>query len=244
MSNHSNTSNLSNPSPQSYNSISVLHTDNHTIVVNKRAGDIVQGDKTGDEPLSEKVKQYIKVEFNKPGNVFCGVVHRLDRPTSGAIVFARTSKGLSRLNEQFRGKSTRKVYWAVVEEMPEKKEATLTHYLKRNEKQNKSYASDRETEGSKKAVLHYRWLQSSDKYHLLEVTLETGRHHQIRCQLSKIGSIIKGDLKYGAKRSNKDGSIHLHARELEYDHPTSKERVTVIAPVPQESLWQFFEKGK
>ncbi|PWL27174.1 MAG: RNA pseudouridine synthase [Fluviicola sp. XM-24bin1] len=224
--------------------MSVLHTDNHTIVVNKRAGDIVQGDKTGDEPLSEKVKQYIKVEFNKPGNVFCGVVHRLDRPTSGAIVFARTSKGLSRLNEQFRGKSTRKVYWAVVEEMPEKKEATLTHYLKRNEKQNKSYASDRETEGSKKAVLHYRWLQSSDKYHLLEVTLETGRHHQIRCQLSKIGSIIKGDLKYGAKRSNKDGSIHLHARELEYDHPTSKERVTVIAPVPQESLWQFFEKGK
>lgn len=212
--------------------------------MNKRAGDIVQGDKTGDEPLSEKVKQYIKVEFNKPGNVFCGVVHRLDRPTSGAIVFARTSKGLSRLNEQFRGKSTRKVYWAVVEEMPEKKEATLTHYLKRNEKQNKSYASDRETEGSKKAVLHYRWLQSSDKYHLLEVTLETGRHHQIRCQLSKIGSIIKGDLKYGAKRSNKDGSIHLHARELEYDHPTSKERVTVIAPVPQESLWQFFEKGK
>ena len=225
-------------------SIEVLHTDNHTIVINKRAGDIVQGDKTGDEPLSEKVKQYIKVEFNKPGNVFCGVVHRLDRPTSGAIVFARTSKGLSRLNEQFRGKSTRKVYWAIVEEMPDRKEATLTHYLKRNEKQNKSYASDRETEGSKKAVLHYKWLQSSDKYHLLEVTLETGRHHQIRCQLSKIGSIIKGDLKYGAKRSNKDGSICLHARELEYDHPTSKERVKVIAPVPQESLWQFFEKGK
>ncbi len=223
-------------------SIEVLHLDNHSIVINKRAGDIVQGDKTGDEPLSEKVKQYIKVEFNKPGNVFCGVVHRLDRPTSGAIVFARTSKGLSRLNEQFRGKSTRKVYWAVVEEMPEQKEATLTHYLKRNEKQNKSYASDRETDGSKKAVLHYKWLKSSDKYHLLEVTLETGRHHQIRCQLAKIGSIIKGDLKYGAKRSNKDGSIHLHARELEYDHPTTKERVKVVAPVPQDSLWQFFEK--
>ncbi|MDB3907072.1 RNA pseudouridine synthase [Crocinitomicaceae bacterium] len=222
--------------------LQILHTDNHTIVVNKRAGDIVQGDKTGDEPLSEKVKQYIKVEFNKPGNVFCGVVHRLDRPTSGAILFARTSKGLSRLNEQFRGKTTRKVYWAIVEDMPEEKEATLTHFLKRNEKQNKSYASDRETEGSKKAVLHYKWVQSSDKYHLLEVTLETGRHHQIRCQLAKMGSIIKGDLKYGAKRSNKDGSICLHARELEYDHPTSKERVKVIAPVPQESLWQFFEK--
>lgn len=169
-------------------------------------------------------------------------MHRLDRPTSGAIVFARTSKGLSRLNEQFRGKSTRKVYWAVVEERPEKIEDTLTHYLKRNEKQNKSYASDREIEGSKKAVLHYKWLQSSDKYHLLEVTLETGRHHQIRCQLAKIGSIIKGDLKYGAKRSNKDGSIHLHARELEYDHPTSKERVKVVAPVPNDPLWQFFEK--
>lgn len=241
LSNPSNSSNLSNSSRIQ---IEVLHTDNHSIVINKRPGDIVQGDKTGDEPLSEKVKQYIGETFNKPGNVFCGVVHRLDRPTSGAIVFARTSKGLSRLNEQFRGKSTKKVYWAVVEGMPEKKEATLTHYLKRNEKQNKSYASDKESEDSKKAVLHYKWLQSSDKYHLLEVTLETGRHHQIRCQLSKIGCIIKGDLKYGAKRSNKDGSIHLHARELEYDHPTSKERVKVIAPVPQEPLWQFFEQAK
>lgn len=223
-------------------SIEVLHTDNHSIVVNKRAGDIVQGDKTGDEPLSELVKKYIAKKFNKPGNVFCGVVHRLDRPTSGALVFARTSKGLSRLNEQFRDKSTRKVYWAVVETMPKEKEATLTHYLKRNEKQNKSYASDKETPDSKKAVLRYRWIQSSDKYHLLEVELETGRHHQIRCQLAKIGCVIKGDLKYGAKRSNKDGSIHLHARQLEYDHPTSKERVKVTAPVPKEPLWQFFEK--
>jgi len=233
---------LSNSQTKSNSSLAVLHTDNHTIVVNKGAGDIVQGDKTGDEPLSEMVKQYIKKEFNKPGNVFCGVVHRLDRPTSGAIVFARTSKGLSRLNEQFRGKSTKKVYWAVVEKMPGKKEGTLTHYLKRNEKQNKSYASAQETDGSKKAVLHYRWVTSSDKYHLLEVTLETGRHHQIRCQLAAIGCIIKGDLKYGAKRSNKDGSIHLHARELEYDHPTSKERISIIAPVPEESLWKFFEK--
>ena len=223
-------------------SIEVLHTDNHSIVVNKCAGDIVQGDKTGDEPLSELVKKYIAKKFNKPGNVFCGVVHRLDRPTSGAIVFARTSKGLSRLNEQFRDKTTRKVYWAVVETMPKEKQGVLTHYLKRNEKQNKSYASDKETHDSKKAVLQYRWIQSSDKYHLLEVELETGRHHQIRCQLAKIGCVIKGDLKYGAKRSNKDGSIHLHARQLEYDHPTSKERVKVIAPVPKESLWQFFEK--
>lgn len=227
-----------------HSSIQILHTDNHSIVVNKSAGDIVQGDKTGDEPLSEKVKKYIAKEFNKPGNVFCGVVHRLDRPTSGAIVFARTSKGLSRLNEQFKDRSTRKVYWAIVEDMPTQKEGSLTHYLKRNEKQNKSYASENETEGSKKAVLHYKWLQSSDKYHLLEIALETGRHHQIRCQLSKIGSIIKGDLKYGARRSNKDGSICLHARELEYDHPTSKERVKVTAPVPQEPLWQFFEKGQ
>lgn len=226
--------------------LNVLHIDNHTIVINKRAGDIVQGDKTGDEPLSEKVKTYLKEEFNKPGNVFCGVVHRLDRPTSGAIVFARTSKGLSRLNEQFRQKDkTRKVYWAVVEQMPEKKEATLTHFLKRNEKQNKSYASDKETEGSKKAVLHYRWLASSDNYHLLEVTLETGRHHQIRCQLAHIGCIIKGDLKYGARRSNKDGSIHLHARELAFDHPTSKERISVVAPTPKEdSVWNFFEKSQ
>jgi 23S rRNA pseudouridine1911/1915/1917 synthase len=222
----------------------VLHTDNHSIVVNKRSGDIVQGDKTGDEPLSEKVKSYIAKEFNKPGNVFCGVVHRLDRPTSGAIVFARTSKGLSRLNDQFKERTTQKVYWAIVEDMPAQKEGLLTHYLKRNEKQNKSYASDHETEGSKKAVLHYKWLQSSDKYHLLEITLETGRHHQIRCQLAKIETIIKGDLKYGARRSNKDGSICLHARQLEYDHPTSKERVKVTAPVPNDPLWQFFEKDR
>lgn len=224
--------------------ISVLHIDNHTIVVNKRAGDIVQGDKTGDEPLSEMVKRFIKEEFNKPGNVFCGVVHRLDRPTSGAIVFARTSKGLARLNEQFKGRETKKVYWAIVEQMPTKKEATLTHFLKRNEKQNKSYAHAKEVEGSKKAVMHYKWLSSSDKYHLLEIKLETGRHHQIRSQLAKIGCIIKGDLKYGAKRSNKDGSISLHARSLAFDHPTSKDRIEITAPVPSDALWKFFESGK
>lgn len=222
--------------------IQILHIDNHTIIVNKRPSDIVQGDKTGDKPLSELVKDYLREEFNKPGEVFCGVVHRLDRPTSGALVFARTSKGLSRLNEQFRDHGTRKIYWAVVELMPKQKEGQLVDYLTKNEKQNKSYASDREVNGSKKAILNYKWLASSDKYHLLEVELETGRHHQIRCQLAKIGCIIKGDLKYGAKRSNKDGSIHLHARTLQYEHPTTKEPIKVTAPVPQEPLWQFFEK--
>jgi 23S rRNA pseudouridine1911/1915/1917 synthase len=220
----------------------VLHEDNHTIVVNKRASDIVQGDKTGDEPLSDKVKAYIKEKYNKPGEVFCGVVHRLDRPTSGALVFARTSKGLSRLNEQFRDKSTKKVYWAVVEQLPKVEEGQLVHYLKKNEKQNKSYASEKESNGAKQAILNFRLLSSSDKYHLLEVVLDTGRHHQIRCQLAEIGCIIKGDLKYGAKRSNKDASIHLHARYLEFDHPTTKERVKVTAPVPMEPLWEYFER--
>ncbi|MEJ6616002.1 MAG: RNA pseudouridine synthase [Crocinitomicaceae bacterium] len=222
--------------------IQVLHIDNHTIVINKQPSDIVQGDKTGDETLAEKVKQYLRVEFNKEGNVFCGVVHRLDRPTSGALVFARTSKGLSRLNQQFRDKSTRKVYWAVVEKSPEHKTGRLEHFLKKNEKQNKSYAHTSEVGGSKKAVLSYKLLLSSDKYHLLEIELETGRHHQIRCQLATIGCLIKGDLKYGAKRSNKDGSIHLHARKLEYNHPTSQELIKILAPVPNDPLWQFFEE--
>ncbi|MCH2224818.1 MAG: RluA family pseudouridine synthase [Crocinitomicaceae bacterium] len=221
--------------------IEVLHEDNHTIVVNKKSGDIVQGDKTGDEPLSDHIKEYIKVKYNKPGNVFCGVVHRLDRPTTGALVFAKTSKAISRLNTQFREKQTKKTYWAIVEQMPKEKSGKLTHYLKKNEKQNKSYASDTETNGSKLAVLSYNLVRSSDKYHLLEVELETGRHHQIRCQLATMGCIIKGDLKYGAKRSNKDGSICLHARSLEYTHPTTKERISVTAPVPKDPLWQFFE---
>jgi 23S rRNA pseudouridine1911/1915/1917 synthase len=230
-------SNIQHPT----SNIEVLHEDNHTIVINKRSSDIVQGDKTGDEPLVDKVKKYIKEKYNKPGNVFCGVVHRLDRPTSGVILFARTSKALPRLNEQFREKTTRKVYWAVVENMPENKTGKLVHFLKKNEKQNKSYASKTETEGSKKAILNYTWKLSSDKYHLLEIELETGRHHQIRCQLATMGCIIKGDLKYGAKRSNKDGSIHLHARELEFTHPTTKEQIKVTAPVPKEPLWEFFE---
>ena len=222
--------------------LEILHLDNHTIVINKKSSDIVQGDKTGDEPLSEKVKSYLKVKFNKPGNVFCGVVHRLDRPTSGALVFARTSKALSRLNLQFKEKETQKIYWAVVEKRPKEDHGKLVHHLKKNEKQNKSYAVDMETEGAKKAVLNYKLIGSSDKYYLLEVELETGRHHQIRCQLGTIGCIIKGDLKYGAKRSNKDASIHLHARKLTFQHPTSHEKVSVTAPVPNEPLWQFFDK--
>lgn len=222
--------------------LEVLHEDNHTIVVNKKSSDIVQGDKTGDAPLSEIIKEYLKEKYYKPGNVFCGVVHRLDRPTSGALVFARTSKALSRLNEQFRTKVPRKIYWAVVENMPPQKSGRLEHYMKKNEKQNKSYAYDKPIDGAKHAVLNYKWLASSDKYHLLEIELETGRHHQIRCQLSSIGCTIKGDLKYGAKRSNKDGSIHLHARYLEFDHPTTKERIKVTAPLPKEPLWEFFEK--
>lgn len=225
-----------------FSALEVLHEDNHCIVVNKRPSDIVQGDKTGDEPLSERVKAYLKEKYNKPGNVFCGVVHRLDRPTSGVLLFARTSKGLSRLNDQFRDKQTKKVYWAVVENRPEKDEATLTHFLRRVEKQNKSYVAEEGAKDVKKAVLHYRVICSSDRYHLLEVELETGRHHQIRCQLASIGCPIKGDLKYGAKRSNPDGSIHLHARTLSFSHPTSGERITCVAPVPDETLWKFFEQ--
>jgi 23S rRNA pseudouridine1911/1915/1917 synthase len=222
--------------------LNVLYEDNHVIVINKSASDIVQGDKTGDETLPDKIKSYLKVKYDKPGNVFCGVVHRLDRPTSGAVVFARTSKALERLNAQFRDKETNKTYWAIVESKPEKEEATLVHYLKKNEKQNKSYATLHEVPGSKKAVLHYKLIDSSDRYYLLEVKLETGRHHQIRAQLSSIGCVIKGDLKYGAKRPNSDGSIGLHACQLEFNHPTTKEVIKITAPVPNDPLWQHFEK--
>lgn len=222
--------------------IEVLFEDNHVIVVNKKPSDIVQGDKTGDETLPDKIKTFLKEKYDKPGNVFCGVVHRLDRPTSGAVVFAKTSKALSRLNEQFRGKETNKVYWAVVENKPQKNADRLENFLRKNEKQNKSYVVKEEGKDAKKAILQYRLLCSSDKYHLLEVTLETGRHHQIRTQLSHIGCIIKGDLKYGAKRSNTDGSIHLHARKLTFTHPTSKEEITVEAPVPSDALWVWFEQ--
>lgn len=221
--------------------ISVLYEDNHVIVINKNASDIVQGDKTGDETLPDRIKEFLKEKYNKPGNVFCGVVHRLDRPTSGAVVFAKTSKALTRLNEQFRDKSTQKTYWAVVEKEPIQKEGSLVHYLKKNEKQNKSYASDTEIRDSKKASLNYRLIAKSDKYFLLEIELHTGRHHQIRVQLSTIGCIIKGDIKYGARRSNPDGSIHLHARFLEFHHPTTKELIKITAPVPNDALWKWFE---
>ncbi|WP_428741304.1 RluA family pseudouridine synthase [Tenacibaculum sp.] len=217
--------------------LQVLYEDNHIIVVNKRAGDIVQGDKTGDKPLSDVVKEYIKEKYNKPGNVFLGTVHRLDRPTTGVVIYARTSKALERLNKMLRDKTIKKTYWAVVQQQPQKAADTLINYLKKNPKNNKSTAFTKEVEGSKKAILHYKILKNLDNYSLLEVDLETGRHHQIRVQLSNIGAIIKGDLKYGAKRSNKDGSIHLHARKIEFAHPVSKELIKLTAPTPSDPIW-------
>lgn len=216
----------------------VVYEDNHIIIVNKHSGEIVQGDKTGDEPLSETVKAWIKEKHQKPGNVFLGVVHRLDRPVSGLVVFAKTSKALSRLNEMFRIGNVHKTYWAIVKNRPKELEATLTHWLVRNEKQNKSYAHDREVKNSKRAELHYKVIGASERYTLVEVHLMTGRHHQIRCQLSKIGCPIKGDLKYGADRSNPDGSISLLSRHVEFVHPVSKETISIDAPLPNENLWR------
>jgi len=220
------------------NNLQVLFEDNHLIVINKQSGDIVQGDKTGDTPLSDIVKEYIKEKYNKPGNVFLGVVHRLDRPTTGVVVFARTSKALERFNKMLRDKVVDKTYWAVVKNKPKKEIDTLTGFLKKNPKNNKSTSYSSEIEGSKKAILHYKLLKSLDNYHLLEVDLETGRHHQIRCQLAAIGSPIKGDLKYGFNRSNKDASIHLHARKIEFIHPVTKEIVLITAPTPKDVIWQ------
>lgn len=219
------------------NNLEVIFEDNHIIIVNKRAGDIVQGDKTGDTPLSEIAKQYIKDKYDKPGNVFLGVVHRLDRPTSGIVIFARTSKALERLNKMLREKSIHKTYWAIVKNKPKQESGTLIHYLKKNPKNNKSTVYTREVEASKKAILHYKVIHSLDNYHLLEVDLETGRHHQIRAQLSYIGSPIKGDLKYGFSRSNKDGSIHLHAKSIEFIHPVSKENIKLSASLPNDPVW-------
>lgn len=215
----------------------VIYEDNHVIIVNKASGEIVQGDKTGDTPLSDIVGAYIKEKYQKPGNVFVGVVHRLDRPVSGVVVFARTSKALARLNDMFRTGDIHKTYWAIVQGCPSQREATLTHWITRNEKQNKSYAHPREVAGSKKAVLDYRLLTQGDNYSLLEVHLHTGRHHQIRCQLAAIGCPIKGDLKYGSRRSNPDGSISLHARRVEFIHPVSKQPIVVEAPTPNDNLW-------
>lgn len=219
----------------------VVYEDNHIIVVNKTSSEIVQGDKTGDTPLSEMVKQYLKEKYNKPGNVFIGVTHRLDRPVSGLVVFAKTSKALPRLNEMFRNGEVKKTYWAIVKECPKETEGELVHYLVRNEKQNKSYAYDKEVKNSKKAVLHYKLIGHSQNYYLLEVDLQTGRHHQIRCQLAKMGCPIKGDLKYGFPRSNPDGSICLHARTVQFVHPVSKEMIQLTAPVPEGNLWNGFE---
>lgn len=221
--------------------MTVVYEDNHIIVVNKTASEIVQGDKTGDTPLSEIVKQYLKEKYQKPGNVFLGVTHRLDRPVSGLVIFAKTSKSLTRLNEMFRTSDVKKTYWAVVKNEPKEMEGELVHFLVRNEKQNKSYAYDKEVPNSKKAILHYRLIGHSDNYYLLEVDLKTGRHHQIRCQLAKMGSPIKGDLKYGFPRSNPDGSICLHARRLKFMHPVSKELIELEAPVPNDNLWKGFE---
>ncbi|MBI9052418.1 MAG: RNA pseudouridine synthase [Bacteroidales bacterium] len=219
----------------------ILFEDNHIIAVNKKTSDIVQGDKTGDEPLSEKVKSYIKKKYEKPGAVYLGVTHRLDRPVSGAILFARTSKALTRLNEMFLKKEIQKTYWAIVKNMPEKESDTLNHYIVRDQKKNKSFAFDKEAKNSKLASLSYKLIATAENYYLLEVDLHTGRHHQIRCQLAKIGCPIKGDLKYGFPRSNPDGGISLHARKIKFSHPVKKEQVEIIAtPPPNDSLWKYF----
>lgn len=220
----------------------VVYEDNHIIIVYKESGEIVQGDKTGDTPLSDIVKDYIKEKYQKPGNVFLGVVHRLDRPVSGLVVFARTSKALSRLNEMFRTGEVHKTYWAITKNMPAIEEGRLEHWLVRNEKQNKSYAYTKEKPGAKKAVLEYKMIGRTDNYSLLEVRLLTGRHHQIRCQLAAMGCPIKGDLKYGAQRSNPDGSISLLSHRVEFVHPVSKERIDVTSPVPADNLWQDITK--
>jgi 23S rRNA pseudouridine1911/1915/1917 synthase len=219
----------------------ILYEDNHIIIVNKSPREIVQGDKTGDKPLVDMVKDYLKEKYHKPGNVFCGVVHRLDRPTSGIVVFAKTSKALARLNEMFKKGEVDKTYWAIVKDLPPQDEGTLVHFLIKNQKNNKSVAYDTEKLGSKKAVLHYKLVGRSQRYYLLEVKLETGRHHQIRCQLAKIGLPIRGDLKYGAQRSNPDGSISLHARNISFVHPVSKKMIDITAPVPDDPLWKAFE---
>ncbi|ESU24744.1 RNA pseudouridylate synthase, group 1 [Flavobacterium enshiense DK69] len=218
--------------------LQILHEDNHIIIVNKRVGDIVQGDKTGDKPLSDVVKEYIKEKYNKPGEVFIGVVHRLDRPTTGIVVFARTSKALTRLNDLFKNRETQKTYWAVVKNQPPKTEDILVHFLKRNPKNNTSKAHTKEVPDSKKASLDYKIIKKLDNYYALEINLHTGRHHQIRSQLSAIGCPIKGDLKYGFDRSNPDGGIHLHARKLVFTHPVSKEILEIIAPVPNDAVWR------
>lgn len=220
-----------------YYTMQVLYEDNHIIIVYKEAGEIVQGDKSGDEPLSETVRRWIKEKYQKPGNVFLGIVHRLDRPVSGLVIFAKTSKALARLNNMFRNGEVHKTYWAIVTRPPFEPEATLTDWLVRNERQNKSYAYNHQVPTSKKSILHYKIINRSDRYTLLEINLMTGRHHQIRCQLSNMDCPIKGDLKYGAPRSNPDGSISLLSHRVEFVHPVSKENIRIESPLPDDTLW-------
>ncbi|MDA3781144.1 MAG: RluA family pseudouridine synthase [Bacteroidales bacterium] len=222
--------------------MNIIYEDNHIIAVNKTNSDLVQGDKTGDTSLDKKLQQFLKEKYNKPGNVFVGVVHRLDRPVSGAVIFAKTSKALSRLNNLFKNKEISKTYWAIIKNRPPKDEDTLIHYIVRNTKKNKSFAYDKEMKNSKKASLSYKLIALSDNYSLLEIDLHTGRHHQIRSQLSKIGCPIKGDLKYGFPHSNTDGGISLHATKINFIHPVKKELVTIIADTPNEKLWNLFDK--
>ncbi len=221
----------------------ILYEDNHLLAINKPAGMLVQGDKTGDMPLVERMKLYLKDKYNKPGKVFLGIPHRLDRPVSGVLLFARTSKALSRLNQAFKEKNLQKTYWAVVQERPDPPSDRLVHFLIKNQAKNKSRAFTSEKKGSKKAILDYELLHSSDRYHLLSIQLHTGRHHQIRVQLSKMGCPIKGDLKYGYARPNKGGFIHLHAVELSLTHPVQKVPLTITAPLPHNDvLWNYFRQ--
>ncbi|MFV0531310.1 MAG: RluA family pseudouridine synthase [Flavobacteriales bacterium] len=219
--------------------LQVLYEDNHLVIINKRSSDIVQKDKTGDTPLSDIVKDYLKIKYHKPGNVFLGTAHRLDRPTSGIVIFARTSKALARLNKMFKNHEIHKTYWAITSKKNIKLQDTLTHYLRKNEKQNKSYVTTEKATGAKKAILHYKIIQKLDKYQLFEIQLETGRHHQIRCQLAYLGCSIVGDLKYHFPRSNPNAGICLHAQKVQFIHPVSKENLIITAPIPKENVWKF-----
>lgn len=218
----------------------ILYEDNHLIAVNKLPSEIVQGDKTGDTPLSEDVKEFLRKKYNKPGNVFTGVIHRIDRPVSGVVIFAKTGKALSRMNELVKNRGLKKTYWAIVQKRPEKEKDELVHHLVRNQKKNKSTAHVKPKKDSKEAVLEYKLICESNSYFLLEIDLKTGRHHQIRAQLAAIGNPLKGDLKYGAPRSNRDASIGLHAREIEFIHPVKKESIKIVAPPPKDALWDYF----
>lgn len=218
----------------------ILYEDNHLLIINKKVGELVQGDETGDRTLADDAKEYLKVTYNKPGNVYLGIPHRLDRPTSGIVIYTKTEKALIRMNEAFKGSDVKKIYWAITDARPLKDEGTLIHYITRDSSTNKSTAYTKEVKGSKLAKLSYRVLVSSDRYHLLEIQLHTGRHHQIRAQLAALGIHIKGDLKYGAKRSNSDGGICLHSRACSFTHPVKKERISIVAPPPEDSLWTFF----